>query len=265
MREHVYHYPCIVRGSTINSLLYCCKTSTPILIENFSPPFHFDEVSGDFSFLGYSDQTVRTVELWNRLYIVLSLAGLVVNPLPSQNIRFDGSSIVYITQGNKRINISTDKLLNFEKELDECMVYDWFAVKSGGQHDFEKLKDPENFFVQFLRFHPSLRKNVRNVKDVIAISKMDRGDIENINYSEAMARLKTIKMMKEVGIKGKSNGTSKRGYKLHYAIKLEHSHREVVPKIKCRMSLKKIMKIEQAKGKTWKLIKNLFTQKTPSI
>jgi len=144
------------------------------------------------------------------------------------------------------------------------MVYDWFNVKSGGQHNFEKLKDPENFFVQFLRFHPSLRKNVRKIKDVVAISSMTEKELPDINYSEGLARLKTLKMMKEAGIKGKSNGISKRGYKLHYAIKIEHSHREVIPKIKYKMSIKKILDLKQSKGKLWKLTKSLFTQTTPS-
>jgi hypothetical protein len=265
LREHVYYYPCLVRGSTLNSLLYCYKTDTPILIEDCSSPFYFDEVKGDFSFLGYEGDSVRTVELWNRLYMMLSLAGLIINPLPTQNIRIDKGSIVCITQGNKRINITTDKVLKFEKEQKECMVYDWFAVKSGGQHNFEKLKDPENFFVQLLRFHPSLRKNVRNVKDVVAFSKIKKEEITDFNYSEGIARLKVIKMMKEAGIRGKSNGVSKKGYKLHYAIKLEHTHREIIPKMKHRMSLKKILELEQVKGKTWNLTKSLFTQKTLSI
>jgi len=265
LREHVYYYPCLVRGSTLNSLLYCYKTDTPILMDRFDSPFHFEEVKGDFSFIGYEGPTTSAVELWNRLYIVLGLAGKIVNVLPSQNIRFEGKKITYITTGNKRINIKVDKLLNFEKERPECVVYDWFAVKSGGQHNFEKLKDPENFFVQLLRFHPSLRKNVRNVKDVVAISKINKEELIDFSHSEGMARLKAIKMMKEAGIRGKSNGVNKKGYKLHYAIKLEHSHREVVPKIKYRMSLKKILELEQVKGKTWNLTKNLFTQKTLSI
>ena len=265
MKDHVYYYPCIIRGSTINSLLNCYKTSTLILIESFNSPFYFEEVKGDFSFLGYGEGTVRAVELWNRLHIALSLSGLLINPLPAQNIRIDKKQITYITHGNKRINIMVDKLVDFEKELEDCIVYDWFAVKSGGQHEVEELKDPENFFVQFLRFHPSLRKNVRNVKDVVAISKIKKTQIDDFNHSEGMARLKSIKMMKEAGIRGKSNGTDKRGYKLHYAIKLEHSHRDIIPQIKHRMSLKKILEIKDKEEAAWKLKANLFTQKTHFI
>jgi hypothetical protein len=196
--------------------------------------------------------------------MILSLAGKIVNPLPTQNIRMERGKLAYITDGNKKISAEYNKALNFEKEQQECMVYDWFAVKSGGKHDFEKLKDPENFFVQFLRFHPSMRKNVNGIKDVIAVSKVNKENISDFDHSETMARLKAIKMMKQAGIRGRSNGTNKKGYKLHYAIKLDHSHREVIPKVKYRMSMKKIMKIEPKKGEMWNLTKNLFTQKTPS-
>ncbi len=264
MRDHVYQYDTLVCGGGINTLLYCFHTASPLVITNPCNIFHFETIKGDFSFLGLSNKEVLSVELWNRLYMILSLAGKIVNPLPTQNIRMERGKLAYITDGNKKISAEYNKALNFEKEQQECMVYDWFAVKSGGKHDFEKLKDPENFFVQFLRFHPSMRKNVNGIKDVIAVSKVNKENISDFDHSETMARLKAIKMMKQAGIRGRSNGTNKKGYKLHYAIKLDHSHREVIPKVKYRMSMKKIMKIEPKKGEMWNLTKNLFTQKTPS-
>jgi hypothetical protein len=220
LRDHVYQYDTLVCGGGINTLLYCFHTASPLVITNPCNIFHFETIKGDFSFLGLSNKEVLSVELWNRLYMILSLAGKIVNPLPTQNIRMERGKLAYITDGNKKISAEYNKVLNFEKEQQECMVYDWFAVKSGGKHDFD--------------------------------------------HSETMARLKAIKMMKQAGIRGRSNGTNKKGYKLHYAIKLDHSHREVIPKVKYRMSMKKIMKIEPKKGEMWNLTKNLFTQKTPS-
>ena len=264
MKDHVYRYDTLVCGSGINTLLYCFYTTSPLIIINQCNVFHFETIKGDFSFLGLSNKEVLSAELWNRLYMILSLSGKIVNPIPTQNIRMDRGKLVYITDGNRKITAEYNKILNFEKEREECMVYDWFAVKSGGKHNFEKLKDPENFFVQLLRFHPSLRKNVRGIKDVIAVSKVKKSYITDFDHSETMARLKATKMMKQAGIRGRSNGTSKRGYKLHYAIKLEHSHREVVPKVKYRMSLKKILQLEQVKGEMWNLTKNLFIPKTHS-
>ena len=264
MKDHVYRYDTLVCGCGINTLLYCYRSSIPLVISQQQSIFQFDNIKGDFSFLGLPSDEVPTIELWNRLYIILSMSGKIINPLPTQSLRISGKKLTYVTSGNKKILVEFNKIINFEKEQEECMIYDWFAVKSGGQHNFEKLKDPENFFVQFLRFHRSLRKNVRGVKDVVAISKMKKNQLIDTNHTEGMARLKAISMMKQAGIRGRSNGISKRGYKLHYAIKLEHSHREVVPKVRYRMSLKKILQLEQVKGEMWKLTKNLFIPKTLS-
>ena len=264
MRDHIYEYDTLVCGSGINTLLYCFYTASPLVLTSPCNIFHFETIKGDFSFLGLSSKEVLSAELWNRLYMILSLSGKIVNPLPTQNLRMERGKMVYITDRNKKITAEYNKLLKFETEQEICMVYDWFAVKSGGKHNFEKLKDSENFFVQLLRFHPSMRKNVNGIKDVIAVSKVNKENITDFDHSETMARLKATKMMKEAGIRGRSNGTNKKGYKLHYAIKLEHSHREVVPKIKYRMSVKKIMKIELNKGAMWNLTKNLFIPKTLS-
>mgnify|MGYP003116278341 CR=1 FL=1 len=264
MRDHIYEYDTLVCGSGINTLLYCFYTASPLILTSPCNIFHFETIKGDFSFLGLSSKEVLSAELWNRLYMILSLSGKIVNPLPTQNLRMERGKMVYITDRNKKITAEYNKLLKFETEQEICMVYDWFAVKSGGKHNFEKLKDPKNFFVQLLRFHPSMRKNVNGIKDVIAVSKVNKANITDFDHSETMARLKATKMMKEAGIRGRSNGTNKKGYKLHYAIKLEHSHREVVPKIKYRMSVKKIMKIELNKGAMWNLTKNLFIPKTLS-
>ena len=264
MRDHIYEYDTLVCGSGINTLLYCFYTASPLILTSPCNIFHFETIKGDFSFLGLSSKEVLSAEFWNRLYMILSLSGKIVNPLPTQNLRMERGKMVYITDRNKKITAEYNKLLKFETEQEICMVYDWFAVKSGGKHNFEKLKDPKNFFVQLLRFHPSMRKNVNGIKDVIAVSKVNKENITDFDHSETMARLKATKMMKEAGIRGRSNGTNKKGYKLHYAIKLEHSHREVVPKIKYRMSVKKIMKIELNKGAMWNLTKNLFIPKTLS-
>tara|TARA_R110000824_G_scaffold89748_3_gene219777 strand:+ start:1526 stop:2293 length:768 start_codon:yes stop_codon:yes gene_type:complete len=255
----------VVVGSGINSLLFCYRTEIPLLIEKIREPFYFDETQGDFSFLGLETKNVRTAELWNRAYVLLGMAGLILNPLPMQSIRIEDDLITYITPKNKKVVIQTNEIIFFEKERKQYMVYDWFDVKSGGKHNIEKLKDPENFFVQFLRFHSSLRKNVRGVKDVVAISRLSESQIIDLDYTEGLARLKTLSMMKGGNIKGAKGGLDRYGKQRYSPLKIEHSHREVIPKIQHHMSLKKILAAEQTKGKLWNLTKNLFIRTTPFI
>ena len=247
MNKHVYNHSTVVNGSGINSLLYCFRTETPLLMQRFQGPFYFEETEGDFSFIGLGEGSTRTEALWNRIYFLLCMSGLIINPLPTQNIRIEDNEIIYVTTGNRKVIVEIDEMIEFEKEQEKYLVYDWFDVKSGAKHEFDHLEDSKNFFVQFLRFYPSMRRNVRRAKDVVAISNLTKDDLVDFNYSEGMARLKTIKMMKEAGIRGKSNGISKAGYKLHYAVKLEHSHREAFPKMEYKMSVEEILNLEQSK------------------
>ena len=265
MKEHDYRYSSVVYGSGINTLLFSFVTGSPIIIGKEQPIFYFDTIEGDFSFLGLHPTNNDLAEVYNRLYFLLSMSGLLLNPIPVQNIRFNDNGLTYVTERNKRITINFNELVDFEEEEDINDVYDWFAVKSGGQHQFNELIDNSDNFVHKLGFHKSLRKNVTNAKDVISISQMNKQELSDIDYSETIARLKTIAMMKDAGIKGRSNGTSKTGYKLHYAIKLEHMYREVIPRKKYKLSLQQLLNREIKKGAMWNLTKNLFIQKTHSI
>ena len=58
---------------------------------------------------------------------------------------------------------------------------------------------------------------------------MNEAQLQDINYGENLARLKVTAMMKEAGIRGAANGydTRKPDRRLYYAVKVEHSHREV--------------------------------------
>ena len=265
MKEHDYRYSSVVYGSGINTLLFSFVTGSPIIIEKDQPIFYFDTIEGDFSFLGFTSTENDLAEVYNRLYFLLSMSGLLLNPIPVQNIRHENNSLVYTTGGNKRITIKFDNLIKIEEEEETCDVYDWFAVKSGTQHEYNELTDNTDDFVHKLNFHQSLRKNVRNAKDVVSISRMNSKQLTNVDYSETMVRFKTIAMMKDAGIKGRSNGTSKSGYKLHYAIKLEHMYREAIPRKKYKLSLRELLEHKVKKGAMWNLTKNLFIPKTPSI
>lgn len=265
MKEYVHRFDTLVCGCGINTLLYCYKRELPLLINDCRNIFHFETIEGDFSFMGFSKTEVLTAELWNRLYFLMSMSGLIFNPLPSQNIRFDNNNITYITQGNRKVMASYNKLNNFERKQNIFDVYDWFAVRDSSRHNHERLHDKNNDLVNVVKFHKSLRANATRAKDIVTVSKILEEQIDEFEYSETMARLKTLKMLKEAGIKGKYNGTNKKGYKLYYSIKLEHMYRESIPRVRYKMSLDNILKIKQNEGKLWNLTKNLFIRKTHSI
>ena len=103
------------------------------------------------------------------------------------------------------------------------------------------------------------------IKDLVTESQLLLQDLEDFNYSEGIARLKALDMMKAVGMRGRKNGTNKKGLPVHYALKIEHSYREVKPVLETHMTAKQILKSKPVKGKLWKLTKDLFTHETASI
>ena len=61
-------------------------------------------------------------------------------------------------------------------------------------------------------------------------------------------------MMKESGIRGTPNGYDHRGKQLHYAVKIEHSHREVEEITNNKYKIEDLLKIDLDKRTAlWKL------------
>ena len=212
----------------------------------------------------------RSIELpyvWERLHFALSMAGLKINSIPVNSWRLEDKQLVFITSGNKKITKDFDKVICFDEEIKEFSVYDWFQVKSGKMHDLDFVYG-DSKFVNKLIFHtPRDPKSYKRGKDVVAVSYLSEEDLENINYSPGIARLKAAIMMKESGIRGRRNGflNKEKGTHRHYALKIEHSYREVKLKIESLYSLDEIMTMEQAKGKAWNTLKSLLYQYQPSI
>tara|TARA_R110000824_G_scaffold307169_3_gene494656 strand:- start:195 stop:995 length:801 start_codon:yes stop_codon:yes gene_type:complete len=265
VKDHVYEHNTIILGGSFNSLLYSYFSDAPILIADPQPPFEFDEALEDYSFLGFDkEEPLKLINIWNRLYILISMRGNLLNPFEIQNWRLDEGELVVITPQNKKIVTKCNEHLVFDKETGDYNVYDWFDMISGGRHDRKVLEDYGSSFVNKIVFFPSKRPRIYTIKDTVAISKLSEQNLLDIKYSEGIARLKTLDMMKAVGMRGKKNGVNKKGKPLHYALKIQHSYREAKPILKNHMTIREILNIERNKGKMWKLTKDLFTHKTAS-
>ena len=157
--------------------------------------------------------------------------------LVSVQIDTESNVLKAITKNHSVVSIRYDKLRIFNTDgvrglpfevpvtVNDYTVVDWFDVKSGTKHQHDILVDPKNSFVQKIYFYLSERID-GNVyyKDLISKSILTKEELHSPDYSDTVARLKTISMMKEAGIKGTSNGK-----KQFLPIKLEFYRREVIP------------------------------------
>lgn len=256
----------LVVGGSLTAILYAYKNNLPIIVDIPHAPFQFDYCPDewDLSFIGFSKVIQhRKSQVWDRLLFVMAMAGLVIFPNNIQSFRLDNGQIIVITLDNKRIEVEYNEIVEFDKEKGEdVIVYDWFAVRSGATHEYDALADPNSNLCHTLLFHPSTRKATRKeIKDVCSISTLPEKELYLPYNSETYARLKTIQMMKDAGIRGQSNGYNKYGKQLHYAIKIEHMYRETYYKYNNGYTMEDILKTELDKeSQLWKLTQNLIIQ-----
>mgnify|MGYP003626656365 CR=1 FL=1 len=233
---------------------------TSILMNSFvleETPCHWD-----LTFLGFKKGIDhKKSQVWDRISFLLSMAGLVIFPNNIQTFRLEEDKIQIIGLDNKRMHVHFNKLVEFDRDTKgHLMVYDWFAVHSGSRHGWDVIPNPESDLCHLLLFHRSTRSRTRkDVKDVCAVSRVSREALNSLEWSSTYTRIKTLKMMKEVGIRGRANGYDKKGRSLHYAIDIEHMYREVFEEQNNKQSIEEILSWEDEKGTNlWNLTQNLL-------
>tara|TARA_Y100000593_G_scaffold95018_1_gene198355 strand:+ start:10729 stop:11571 length:843 start_codon:yes stop_codon:yes gene_type:complete len=265
-----YHFDKLNVGGSLECLLHSFINDEQVLLINPLYPFQLETMGyvDNLKFIGYeSTRDIYKSEVWDRLSFLLSMSGQVVFPNIVKTYREDVRRFILVTEFNKRIIITCDELCRFEEMDDRCYsVYDWFNVRSGNNHQYDILKDNRNDFVHTLHFYRANRIGSNGaMKDVCAASRLDKEHLSDANHTEGIAHLKTLKMMAKAGIRGQSNGYSKIGTQLHYALKIEHTHREVVEDYTPHRTLDEILQDRRKEGKAWNLAKRLFRHKQISI
>ena len=88
---------------------------------------------------------------------------------------------------------------------------------------------------------------------------MPRDELNNLEWSETYTRIRTLQMMKEIGIRGRANGYNRKGTLLHYAISIEHMYREVFEEQDNQLSIEEILSWKEKKGTNlWNLTQKML-------
>jgi len=240
-KKHTYDWDEVVIGGGFNAIIYTSLHGSKILCADRPYIFPFDplRLTRPLGLISALPPTLTMVEIYD--YLSYSLAWKGSHPLANNigNIllRPEENSLRVITINNSVININFKKLRIFdptmvsgipfewEEEVLHYRVLDWFKVRSGMKHNYERIYDRGNNFVRTLFFYLSPRiDGNKSFKDVVTESFFKKEELLDPNYSDAVARLKTISMMKAHGIKGTSNGP-----KQNLPINIELLERVVVP------------------------------------
>lgn len=263
--------PKIVTGGSLESLFYAYIHELPIVITQPYIPFELEKIENHqlFELLGYStNNSLYKIQVWDRLVFVLSMAGLVLMPNNVRNVRQDRNRLVFALNDNSRVTIAYERKISFDKHLDgEVDVFDWFDIKSGSKTELEELNDCEDNLVNKVIFYDSQRKGNtgKGRKDLVTVSCFEQDELLKYESSESYVRLKSLQMMKDAGMRGRPNGYNKFGKQLHYALNIEHTHREIIKRYEPKHTLEETFgKITKEKD-LWKLTKKLLHHKQISI
>jgi hypothetical protein len=227
------------------------------------PPFKLDLQYSDYDFSWLGLDRPTPLQLWDRLCFLLSMSGILLFPNNVAGYRKENENFTIITNYNKKINIKYKKINIFDdQETGWNNVYDFYDWRVGGSHDFKEIKDPDDTFINTIKFYSSDRKSVTSgVMDIVGISYLSDVELDDIEKSSIYSRLKILQMIKNAGIHGSVVGYNSRGEPKYRKPVIEFRERIVVPDYKPTITFGEVYKMEQVKGYTWKLLEKI-TQHT---
>jgi len=226
----VFEYENVVIGSSLKAVLYAYTHNYPIFFSEQRRPFRFDYFAPDVDLsalkMSSCQKSLTTFEgvkvlgqakelLWERLLFLLSLDGKVPLSTLCQSMRYDGNTMVCANEYSKIAEITFNEYHYFgdddchgfakDKEFtnDEYICYDYIAFNKGGKHEIDYIKTEDDFVSE-----------------------------QNFDYSETMARFKTVAEMESRGMKGVFNGYGPNGKPKHYRFRTTHVARRTA---RCRM------------------------------
>ena len=220
-------------GSCLDAVLFAFNNKYPIFFTKAQRPFRFDylEAEIDLSFLkaNWPSKSLTTFGaqkligtpkelLWERLLFLLSLDGKAPLSNLCHTMRYDGDTLVCSNEYSKIFELRFDECFYFgdplatglatQKSLDEniYLCYDYIAFNKGGKHEVDYIVTDDNF-VSEIWFYGSDRIDGNTpVRDACAVSTLTEQQLLDFDYSETMARFKTIHEMEHRGMKGQFAG-----------------------------------------------------------
>lgn len=253
--------PSIIIGGSLESLLYAWRTQTPIISKELRYVYRHDKAysSFDLSFMNATDAK----ELQQNLIFALSFTGLMPYSGRIVNIRKTKGRLDIFTEGNKKIKMSPENIISFDKPKKRYNVYDFFDMRASQSHNIIELIDEDDFIYQ-LNFYNSPRTDSSTHHDVVGASRMTQKQLLDPDYGQGIAMLKMKRMLKAAGLNGPF-AWERKGKKYYKQIKMQFYKREVSQVVEPLYSFEEIYNIEQKQEIPWKTVEKLRNRDETSL
>ena len=227
MKKAVHKYDTIIIGSTLESLLYSYITKYPIFFAGLKCPFQFEHFGPDFSFpllkteskklftnFGELEVGTNKLELWNKLFFCLSLAGQIPISKVPLSLRIDNGTL-RINCINRLIIVEPKKILlmddykveglgNPKQRIGNYVAYDLVQFNSMYPHSYDLIKDTKNNIISELWFLPPY--DIKRFKDGCLVSYFKKKKEMEQDLADYNLKFRLKDIFKEYKIKGKANG-----------------------------------------------------------
>ena len=248
LKDHVFHWKNVVIGNDLNAVLQAYKKNSFVIIGNYTDVFVFDTIGTDGD-LGGITQQVSELSVRDSLAYDIFNSGR--NPFGDKveaiYLEEDNLLSVKIKNTHERAKVRFESLdifdmsnafyfpKDFDEEITNYRVFDWFDVKSGMKHELDLLEGVDDL-VKKIYFFKTKRIPGSSFKDLVVESILTPKQLYDINYSDSIVRLKTMDMMKAAGIKGAKNGP-----KSYLSVDIRLARRQILPVKKERVAVHKQM------------------------
>ena len=225
----------IVIGSDISAATYAFLSGSYFLSTAKINPLFYKKVK--FRFLGHP----RLDYSWSRLVLMLALEG--------RNLNYENINKVTVNEGLVKISTDTGAYkykfekcvifdttgLDINNELkiaipDVYLVYDDFELANlGGRHKYLKPKITKEDFSREIHYYISSRVDGANyITDCVVESHLTKDQINDVEYSDSIARFTVERHLKSLGIDGNFMKLYKNGKPKHRRPIVRHKKRVVL-------------------------------------
>ena len=246
--------PKLIIGRSLESLLYAWRTQTKIVVQDPEYVFRHDLrlLEYDFEFMNAENPK----QLYNNLTFALGLTSLLICPNKISNIRKYKKEVNIITSGNRKITLHVDEVIRFDKEANSFNVYDFFDTREMSVNDATILTDPQGSFIYQLNLYDTPRTSHNKTKDLVGASRLTMKELLSPDYSQGIAMLKMLRMLKSAGINGKF-AWQRKDRRYYKRPKLEFFRRVTSQLLKPMHSFEEIYNMEQIRERPWKTLETL--------
>ena len=224
----------LVIGSDIESILYAFLTDSYFLPTSSGPIF-YEKMHPRILGSERKDYT------WSRLQAILALTGKLLNYQQIKSVRISEDDIKissdegfykYKFEECNIFDTTGISVLNNIREHKESkfVVYDDFEISQlGGKHKYLEPKETDDDLASSIHFYISDRVDGADyITDCVSKSVLTRAQINEVEYSDSMARFAVIRHLTSIGIYGNFMNLYKNGLPKYRKPKVVHKKRLVL-------------------------------------